>query len=507
MNTNDANHNPSFTPQRKFYSLPPVLRPLPKDGATLSPKNRIFLSKRKKPFCNQFRIVVSFLLFFVLLSFVMTILFLWQVHLRSKGQAAASPKKNLVEDPASSCIPLPKPIPLAKLSERLNDKLQEMEKFIVKNMAVNKGFGALSANLVYRDKIIWRGTFGVMNKSEITPRKPSTASVYPCASISKVITALIAYKLLDENMITSLDEPVTKYDPDFKIKNPFNNHNITLRNLLSMTSGIQREAPCFTTKKNNFCPFDHNTMLKRIQNLSLLVEPNTILQYSNFGYALLGNVLAKRFTSGDFGALAKKYVLEPLGMDSTKFSINLSQLKHVPVAYVEDGKPAKVYDWGWLNPGGGMFTTVDDLAKMVKELLTDRNQGRYLSKYTTRELLSVVMQIRSDQWLTLLRSVRNYAGLSFIIFCFCLFTASVMPDGKTMAGTPWEMELVDGIVYREKGGSVFGYEGRVVMVPELRIALNVLCTNCFGFISNLISTSFVKQIVPSLEQELRKHQD
>ena len=48
-----------------------------------------------------------------------------------------------------------------------------------------------------------------------------------------------------------------------------------------------------------------------------------------------------------------------------------------------------------------------------------------------------------------------------------------MPDGKTMAGTPWEMELVDGIVYREKGGSVFGYEGRVVMVPELRIGMYI----------------------------------
>lgn len=37
------------------------------------------------------------------------------------------------------------------------------------------------------------------------------------------------YKLYDEKLITSLDEPITNFDSDFKINNPFNNHNLTLR--------------------------------------------------------------------------------------------------------------------------------------------------------------------------------------------------------------------------------------------------------------------------------------
>lgn len=44
-----------------------------------------------------------------------------------------------------------------------------------------------------------------------------------------VLQALIVYKLLDEGKIATLDEQVNKFDPDFKIKNPFNNHQITLR--------------------------------------------------------------------------------------------------------------------------------------------------------------------------------------------------------------------------------------------------------------------------------------
>jgi CubicO group peptidase (beta-lactamase class C family) len=47
---------------------------------------------------------------------------------------------------------------------------------------------AVSVNIVYGDKILWEGGFGVMNKSEKIPKAPTSKTVYPCASISKVLT-------------------------------------------------------------------------------------------------------------------------------------------------------------------------------------------------------------------------------------------------------------------------------------------------------------------------------
>lgn len=38
-----------------------------------------------------------------------------------------------------------------------------------------------------------------------------------------------------------------------------------------------------------------------------------------------------------------------------------------------------------------------------------------------------------------------------------------------MTGTPWEMKIQDGIVYRDKGGAVYGYNVMMSMVPDLRL--------------------------------------
>ena len=47
---------------------------------------------------------------------------------------------------------------------------------------------AVTANIVYRDKVIWEGQYGVMNNSEAPKRKPTVKTIFPIASGSKVLT-------------------------------------------------------------------------------------------------------------------------------------------------------------------------------------------------------------------------------------------------------------------------------------------------------------------------------
>ena len=73
------------------------------------------------------------------------------------------------------------------------------------------------------------------------------------ASITKVFTSAMLYYMRDVNMV-SLDDPITKYMPDFSVKNPFATSGvITLRNLASHTSGLQREV--INTKKQSHSKF------------------------------------------------------------------------------------------------------------------------------------------------------------------------------------------------------------------------------------------------------------
>jgi hypothetical protein len=77
MNSKDINHNAHIPTRRDFY--PPE---------TKQSKMLFIGHKKKKPFqCTQLCVVVWFLAFFILLSVVMTSLFLWQVNQKSKDEA------------------------------------------------------------------------------------------------------------------------------------------------------------------------------------------------------------------------------------------------------------------------------------------------------------------------------------------------------------------------------------------------------------------------------------
>lgn len=47
---------------------------------------------------------------------------------------------------------------------------------------------AVSVNIVYGDKVIWEKGLGVLNKTEQPPQSPNSRTMYPCASVSKVLT-------------------------------------------------------------------------------------------------------------------------------------------------------------------------------------------------------------------------------------------------------------------------------------------------------------------------------
>ena len=47
---------------------------------------------------------------------------------------------------------------------------------------------AVTGNIVYMNKVIWKGENGVINDSETPKRKPSATTVFPLASVSKVLT-------------------------------------------------------------------------------------------------------------------------------------------------------------------------------------------------------------------------------------------------------------------------------------------------------------------------------
>lgn len=433
-------------------------------------------SEKRKPKNKCGRgVMVIVLACFVILSVVMMVLYFTTPF--NNEQKASNP--NLQKDSnagttwppslSTNCQRIPNPVPLTALPKSLQTELSSLEAFI--NQKVNlQGPTAVTANIVYRSKVIWQAHFGVMNNSEAIKRKPTSSTIFPIASVSKVFTVLMLYKLYNDRLVTSLDDPVSFYQSNFFVKNRYGNSPITLRQLASHRSGLQREAPCFPHKNTNLCPYSHNQMMQRLRNLSILKQPGREPRYSNLGFALLGQVLGERFGNGrGFQGWMKENLLSTFQMSDTAFTLDESMKQRIPVGYTSDTEFSDVQEWGWLNPAGGAFSNVADLAKMEIGLFKDGSSSYF-----------------SD-------------AVSELLFA----PGYVFPNGKDAAGTPWETELVDGLLIRRKEGSVFGYQSVIAVVPEMKVAFNFLCTNCAESLSPSVYLNFSQTFLPAIKEVLR----
>jgi CubicO group peptidase (beta-lactamase class C family) len=93
--------------------------------------------------------------------------------------------------------------------------------------------------------------------------------------------------------------------------------------------------------------------------------------YSNFGAALLGQLIALR-AGADFEALLEARILAPAGMISAH--VATTQL-HASPGWSGTGLPRQPWVLGGYAPAGGVIATIDDLARLAVALLTQTAPG------------------------------------------------------------------------------------------------------------------------------------
>ncbi|XP_022779246.1 putative beta-lactamase-like 1 [Stylophora pistillata] len=444
---------------------------LPSSSSTLGftpPKEQ-----KRKNRCGAKCILIPLLVLFIILFLVMVVLYFKRDSSSEKENVNGNnpTDSEVKQTPSPPCLSIPKPVPFATLPERLKTELKQLEALIIKQVELG-GPMAVTSNIVYMNKVIWEGEYGVMNNSETPKRKPSVTAILPLASVSKVLTVLMLFKLHNDGFVNSLDDPVNKYQSDFSVKNPFGNDPITLRQLASHRSGLPREAPCYPETKSNLCPRSNDQMIQRLKNVTLLRAPGTEPYYSNLGVALLGRVLGERFGNGaGYEGWIKNNLLDSFEMTDTSFVLDDSIKKRIPVGYFRPTEFSNIKEWGWLNPTGGVFSTVTDFAKCHKLHSWPR-----------------CLQLIQLQYLTHfpLRFAEGY----------------VLGDGKSVVGTPWEITILDDLLLRMKGGDVFGYHAAIQLLPELKLAFNLFCTHCEALRYHFIE-QFNKNFIPALKDVLR----
>jgi CubicO group peptidase (beta-lactamase class C family) len=252
--------------------------------------------------------------------------------------------------------------------------------------------GSISAVIIKKGRVIWADAVGYSSLDKDTPA--DTGTIYRIASITKTFTATVLMQLVEEGKVR-LDDLVETYVPEVKsLRGYSSSTKITLRELASHTSGLNRE-PDMPYADASLGPVDQweNKLLSCIPRTSFNSGPGEQFLYSNMGYALLGLAL-ERASGLPYTRLVEERIFRPLHMDNTFFEVPEDKRSKLAQG-MEINKEGRVNaqlplqqvaGMGYRVPNGGIWSTPTDLAKFVIALT-----GGYslLKRESLRQMLDI----------------------------------------------------------------------------------------------------------------------
>lgn len=218
------------------------------------------------------------------------------------------------------------------------------------------------AVVVLKDGVVVKASaYGLANVEHRIPARPDT--VFQIGSVSKQFIATGIMLLVQDGRLTVGDK-VGRYLPGA----PGTWQPITIRHLLSHTSGLTREAPGFDPYRVQ----PDLDVIKTAYALPLVFAPGERYEYSNLGYFVLGEII--RTVSGKpWAEFMTERVFAPLGMTSTRTTTMADVVPYRASGYTRSGNAvANAPNWPAVRPSGAFLSTVLDLAKWEAALLTDR---------------------------------------------------------------------------------------------------------------------------------------
>ncbi|MCA1625725.1 MAG: beta-lactamase family protein [Acidobacteria bacterium] len=262
--------------------------------------------------------------------------------------------------------------------------------------------GGTTIGVISGGKLVWTKSYGY---ADVARKIPMTKdNVFGIGSITKQFTALMLMQLVEQGKVR-LSDPVEKYLPEVKkLQNSFAGAPpITLIQLATHTSGLDREPDDeqMLYIKGAVSEWDKK-LIATIPLTRFINEPGTRYSYSNIGYAILGAALS-RAAGEPYVEYVQKRILKPLGMSQTTFTLDERMEKNRAKGFlIENGKAdadepeRQVRDGrGWRIPSGGLYSTVDDLARFVAFEAGEENTA-VLSKKTLEANFRRVYSAFSD---------------------------------------------------------------------------------------------------------------
>lgn len=225
---------------------------------------------------------------------------------------------------------------------------------------------------VYDDgELVWSGTAGAADAEW----------QYRIGSISKTFTAALVMRCRDEGLL-DLDDALGRFIPES------DHREVSVRDLLTHTAGLSSEpvGPWWERSPG----VDIDILLVNNQGARTPFAVGEAFHYSNYGFALLGEIVA-RVRGASWYDVLREQVLDPLGMARTTLQSVAPRAQGYSVDHFRGTLTSEPHqDTGAMAPAGQLWSTLADLGQLVSLLSGDHPD--VIKERSRVEMLTVVRE-------------------------------------------------------------------------------------------------------------------
>ena len=317
------------------------------------------------------------------------------------------------------------------------------------------GIPGMALVIVKDDQIIFMKGLGYKdfeNKVAVTPD-----TQFAIGSATKAFTALSVLMSADEGKLSLEDSP-KKLLPYFKMYDPETDKNITIRDLLSHSSGLNRTDLAMITGK-----------LTRAELVEVAAQarPTAKLrekfQYQNIMFAAAGELVTKA-QKQDWEKFVPERIFKPLNMANSTMSIKqMGNAKDYSFGYTynfdtKETTKLPLRDIDQVAPAGSINSSARDMAEWLRFVLNGGTAGGK----------RLVSEKGFDEWLKPQMKMN--------------------PAGTVNYGLGWMLQTYNGMKVVQHGGNIDGFNSMVAMIPEKKLG--------FVMLTNVTASSLGSELMP-----------
>lgn len=319
-----------------------------------------------------------------------------------------------------------------------------------------QGIPGLALGIVHDGEIVHLQGFGIAGAGggPVTP-----TSLFQVNSVAKSFTATAVMQLVEGGKV-ELDAPVQRYLPSFRVDDATASSLITVRHLLTHTSGLSSHSRLESDAAFSTDVTDEALVnaVSSLRSEELNSAPGAAYDYSNFGYATLG-LIVQTVSGQPFDEYMRDHVFNPIGMARTRM---FARGDEAPADAVSGhrfwfGVPVAAdvpYPRG-LRPAGGMLSSAADMSRFLAAYLAGGEYagGRILSADSIEQI-----------------------------------EAPYAPEGVRDAsiGLGWHVGPANGIAAVQTNGDAPNFHANILLVPDQSWGI-VLLENAEPFVAKALA--------------------